>query len=47
MVEALRSSDTSGLTRATWRNIPEDSILYHHYRYRYRRRRYRYYLVNE
>jgi hypothetical protein len=27
MMEALRSSDTSVLTRATWRNIPEDGNL--------------------
>jgi hypothetical protein len=31
LMEALRSSETSILIRATWNNIPEDGILHSHH----------------
>jgi hypothetical protein len=30
MMEALSSTETSDLTRATWHNIPKDAILHSH-----------------
>jgi hypothetical protein len=31
MMEALCSSETSAITTATWRNIPEDGLLHDDY----------------
>jgi hypothetical protein len=31
MMEATRSTETSILTRATWRNVPEDDIFHSQY----------------
>jgi hypothetical protein len=36
MTEGIRSSETLSLTRATWRNIPEDGILHSHCHYNLR-----------
>jgi hypothetical protein len=41
MMEVLRSSDTSVLTRATQRNVPEDGIIHS-----YRRENLKFYLQN-
>jgi hypothetical protein len=32
VMDAIRSSETSAITRATWRNIPEVSIIHSHCR---------------
>jgi hypothetical protein len=32
MMEALPSSETSAVTRPTWRHIPEDGFLHNHRR---------------